>query len=67
MFVHKYIQIIMSYVRPRDVIGTLEQMYINTYMYTYHMRGPTGLRAHVIRRAALDLSPIPHTQKICVQ
>jgi hypothetical protein len=49
MFVYKYIQIIMSYVRPHDVIGTLEQMYINTYMYTYHMRGLTGLRAHVSR------------------
>ena len=48
-FEYKYIQIYMSYVRPHDVIGTLEQMYINTYMYTYHMRGLTGLRAHVSR------------------
>jgi len=49
IFVYKYIHIILSYVRPHDVIGTLEQMYINTYVYTYHMRGLTGLRAHVSR------------------
>jgi len=66
-FEYKYIQIYMSCVRPHGLTGTLEQVYINTYMYTYYMLGLTGLRAHVIRRAALDLAPIPHTEKICVK
>ena len=48
-FVYTYIQIYMSCVRPHGLTGTLEQVYINTYMYTYHMRGLTGLRAHVSR------------------
>ena len=36
-FVYKYIQIYMSFVRPYGLTGILEQVYINTYMYTYHI------------------------------